>query len=251
MCTGKGTLRLAFACLAAMALSPWAAAANLGISPVRTVLTEKTPAAAITVTNLGSDSKVVQLELVRWTQQGGKDIYVPTRDLLANPPVATIGPGKAQVIRVGLNRPADDTQELAYRLYLQEVPPPPRPGFSGLQVALRVGIPVFVAPKSVPISSVVRWKAARTRAGMIRLTMTNEGNVHVELAEIMLSQAFDGSKPRVVNWHQAATYLLPGQSRDLLLKPEFDWQGDRLNLSARTDQGVVETELVLEKEKQP
>ena len=40
-----------------------------------------------------------------------------------------------QIIRIGLNRRVDKTQELAYRLYISEVPPPPKEGFTGLRIA--------------------------------------------------------------------------------------------------------------------
>jgi fimbrial chaperone protein len=223
------------------------AAGSLGISPTRVTLTEKTPTAAITVVNQGTDPKVIQAELLRWTQEGGKDVHAQTRDLLVNPPVFTVAPGKTQVIRVGLNRAPNDAQELAYRLFLQEVPPPPLPGFTGLQVALRIGVPVFVAPARTPVSPKLHWKAVRMDAGTIQLTVSNEGNVHAELAEIMLSQPGNGSAPKVITWYKAPFPLLPGQSKQLFLKPEFDWKGDRLYLSARAGQGaVVETELELE-----
>ncbi|MFZ3174145.1 MAG: fimbria/pilus periplasmic chaperone [Thiobacillus sp.] len=236
-----------FASLVLLGLPGAAGASSLGISPTRVTLTEKTPTAAITVVNQGTDLKVIQTELLRWTQEGGKDVHAPTRDLLANPPVFTVAPGKTQVIRVGLNRASSDTQELAYRLFLQEVSPPPLPGFTGLQVALRIGVPVFVVPAKAPVSSMLRWKAVRMEAGTIQLTVSNEGNVHAELAEVMLSQPGNGSAPKVINWYKAPFPLLPGQSRTLVLKPEFDWKGDRLYLSARASQGaVVETELELE-----
>lgn len=236
-----------FASLVLLGLPGAAGASSLGISPTRVTLTEKTPTAAITVVNQGTDLKVIQAELLRWTQEGGKDVHAPTRDLLANPPVFTVAPGKTQVIRVGLNRASSDTQELAYRLFLQEVSPPPLPGFTGLQVALRIGVPVFVVPAKAPVSSMLRWKAVRMEAGTIQLTVSNEGNVHAELAEVMLSQPGNGSAPKVINWYKAPFPLLPGQSRTLVLKPEFDWKGDRLYLSARASQGaVVETELELE-----
>lgn len=236
------------ASLVLLVLPGGAAAGSLGISPTRVTLTEKTPTAVITIVNQGTDPKVIQAELLRWTQEGGKDVHAPTRDLLVNPPVFTVAPGKTQVIRVGLNRAANDAQELAYRLFLQEVPPPPPlPGFTGLQVVLRIGVPVFVAPAKAPVSSMLRWKAVRMEAGTIELTVSNEGNAHAELAEVMLSQPGNGSAPKVINWYKAPFPLLPGQSKRLVLKPEFDWKGDRLYLSARAGQGaVVETELELE-----
>ena len=65
---------------------------------------------------------------------------------MATPPIFTVPPKGTQVIRVGLRRAADAQQGLSYRMFLQEVPPPPRQGLQGLQVALRLSLPVFVMP---------------------------------------------------------------------------------------------------------
>jgi fimbrial chaperone protein len=117
-----------------------ATAASLTVSPIRVVLDGKNHCAVVTLRNTGQEARVVQVELLRWTQEAERDVYTPTRDLLVNPPVFTLAPGQSQLIRVGLNRSPDAAQELAYRLYIQEVPPPSRPGFTGLQMALRIGV---------------------------------------------------------------------------------------------------------------
>ena len=80
-----------------------------------------------------------------------------------SPPIATIAPDKEQIIRVGLRRAPDKERELSYRLFLQEVPAPPKPGFQGLQVALRVGLPVFVQPKRSGEGDAVVGRAAARR----------------------------------------------------------------------------------------
>ena len=224
-----------------------ATASDLVVNPIRVVLDDKNPAAVVTLQNAGQEARVIQTELLRWTQKEGKDVYTPTRDLLVNPPVFTLAAGQSQLIRVGLNRPQDANQELAYRLYIQEVPPPAKPGFTGLQMALRIGLPVFVSPKAT-LNPRIRWQANRTSAGLIRLAVTNEGNFHIHLTDIQLTE-LDNHR-QIINWYRVHTYLLPGQSQELTLKPEFNWKGDRFKLSAHTDRGVVDTELALEKEKQ-
>lgn len=244
--TPKGFFSLVARSLAILGVSFGAIASDLVVNPIRVVLDEKNLAAVVTLQNAGQEARVIQTELLRWTQEGGKDVYTPTRDLLVNPPVFTLAAGHSQVIRVGLNRLPDAAQELAYRLYIQEVPPPPKPGFAGLRMALRFGVPVFVSPKA-PFNPRIRWQANRTPTGMLKLTVTNESNFHVHLTDIRLMEL--GNHRKIIDWHRVHTYMLPGRSRELTLKPEFDWKGDRFNLSATTDRGVLDTELVLEEEK--
>lgn len=247
MRTPKEFFGLAAAFLAILVFSFRATASDLVVSPTRMVLDGKNPSAVMTLRNAGQEARVIQAELLRWTQEGAKDVYTPTRDLLVNPPVFTLPAGRSQLIRVGLNRSPDVDQELAYRLYIQEVPPPRKPGFTGLQMALRIGVPVFVSPKA-PLYPRIRWQATRTPTGMIKLTVTNEGNFHILLTDIRLMEP--SNHRQIIGWYRVHTYMLPGQTHELALTPEFDWKGDRFNLSTRTDKGVVDTELALEKEKQ-
>ncbi len=106
--------------------------------------------AALTVRN--DDREVlVQAEVMLWEQVDGEDRLTPTRDLLVSPAVFTLPPNGSQLVRVALrNPPADTTRELSYRLILQEVPQPANPDFTGLQVTLRLSVPVFVAAQERP-----------------------------------------------------------------------------------------------------
>ncbi len=81
-----------------------------------------------------------------WAQKDGKDQLTPTRELIATPPIFNLKAGTTQLIRIGMLRKVDLEKELIYRLILEEIPPPPAPDFKGLQVALRIGLPVFIKP---------------------------------------------------------------------------------------------------------
>ena len=121
-----------------------AAAANWEIDPVRIELTQQQQTAAITLKNTSDQPTSLQVQVVAWSQIDGKDVYTPSRELLVSPPIVTIPPKGEQIIRAALRRPADANNELSYRIHLQELPPAPTPGFMGVNVAMRVGLPVFV-----------------------------------------------------------------------------------------------------------
>ncbi len=101
-----------------------AQAGSYGINPVKLTLSAQNSTQIITVRNDGAQAAVMQVELAAWSQADGQDVYTPTRELLATPPIFTVPAGVSQIIRVGLRRAPDEQRELVYRLFLQEVPPP-------------------------------------------------------------------------------------------------------------------------------
>ncbi|HZZ92376.1 MAG TPA: molecular chaperone [Usitatibacter sp.] len=218
-----------------------ATAGSFSVNPVRASLSATRRVEALTLYNSGTEAAVVQLEVRAWSQERGRDVLAPTREILATPPIFTIAPGARQVIRVGARGPASVTQELAYRLFLQEVPPPPKPGFEGLRMALRLSIPVFIAPPGA--APRLDWHAAAEPGGRVRIDVGNLGNAHVQIANMALAQ---GGKP-VTGKQQVAAYVLARQSREWVLEPSAPIApGAPLHLSAETDNGPVEADVALE-----
>ena len=139
-------------------------AGNFSISPIRLDLSATARSAAMTVRNDERET-VVQAEVMLWEQVNGEDRLTPTRDLLVSPAVFTLPAKGSQLVRVALrNPPADTTRELSYRLILQEVPQRANPEFSGLQIALRLSVPVFVANAGTT-GPTIDWSAATSGEG--------------------------------------------------------------------------------------
>jgi fimbrial chaperone protein len=210
---------------------------------VRATLSAQNASESLTVRNNGTEPAVVQLEILGWSQQDSSDVFSPTRDILATPPIFTVQPGGSQVIRVGLRRAVDPLRELTYRLFLQEVPQAPKPGFQGLQVALRLSVPVFVNPPVAP-APVLRWWVLREPTGELRVRLTNDGNAHVQVASFQLAAA----GRTVVDRQQVSAYVLPGQRRHWVVKPVGPVAaGAVLSLSAATDTGDVQANVAVDK----
>ncbi|EKS9887551.1 molecular chaperone [Burkholderia pyrrocinia] len=211
-------------------LATWIAAATLAaacadsqatdftVSPVRVELSAAHRSVALTVRNESSDEPVVvQLRTAAWSQNAGDDVYASTGDLIAAPPIFTIAPGGSQVVRIGLRHAPGSDQETGYRLYLQEIPPAPKPGFAGVQIALEMSLPIFVKP-ATETAPRLRW-AAEPRpggTGMLALRVTNDGTAHAQVANLAL---FAPGSDRPVATHAEFAYVLPGQSRELMFKP--------------------------------
>ena len=227
-------------CLAA----PAGLAGSFEVNPIRVDLTPAARAAAVTVRNSGAEPVVVQASVQSWAQQDGKDVLAPTSEVLVSPPIATIQPGGQQIVRVGLRRAPDDRRQLSYRLFLHEVPPPPRPGFQGLQVALRIGLPVFVQPKSGPAKPDLVWNARLRDPGTVSLRLENNGNGHIQISDV---QIYLPGENEPVASQSALNYVLPGQSRawDLKLRDARVKGTEQLRLKVSTDAGAIDTGIEL------
>ncbi len=217
-----------------------AIAGSFAVSPIKAELSAQRPVTSLSVRNDGTESVSIQLQTNTWSQHDGADVQTPTTDLIASPPIFSLEPGTSQVVRVGLRKPQAGTLETTYRLLLQELPPPPTPGFQGLKVALALSVPVFVAP-ATPATELLDWQV-REVDGALRVTLHNQGNVHARITEFTLAMA-DGS---VLARMDAASYVLAGQSGEWTLTPTTPVaSGTRLRLSARTTAGTREAMLDL------
>jgi fimbrial chaperone protein len=239
------TLR-ATALFAAALITPWfAAAASLEIDPVRIELSPKQQTVAITIRNSSDQPTTLEIKPVAWTQVDAKDIYTPTRELLVSPPLVTIPAHGEQVIRAALRRKADPSKELSYRINLQELPPAPLAGATGVQVALRIGLPVFVKPTSGKATPKMEWKLMHQSDGSLKVGFRNAGNAHIQISDFSLHNP--GSNG-VIAEEQGSSYILAGQARewDLKTNPAEKIAGNRLRLKAFTDAGDADKELPLE-----
>jgi fimbrial chaperone protein len=148
---------------------------------------------------------------------------------------------------VALRVPADAQRELSYRVILTEVPQQASAGFTGLNVALRLSLPVFVAPVATAQPQ-LQWSAARNADGTIALTARNSGNAH---DRILSFSAAPSTGPATAVSRDVAAYLLPGQARTWTLDNKqnqivssTDW--NRLRVKGTTEAGDFEVETVLE-----
>jgi fimbrial chaperone protein len=239
----KACARLILAVLCSLVCS-LAQAGAYGINPVKLTLSAQNSTQVMTVRNDGAQAAVLQVELDAWSQAEGQDVYTPTRELLATPPVFTLPAGASQIIRIGLRRAPDEQSELAYRMFIQEVPPPAKPGSIGLQVALRISVPIFVEPAR-PAKPVLRWQAVQTAEHTLKIGVTNTGNGHDHLSAYKIYRA-GGDAPFLSQ--QLFAYLLPGETRYWFLTTDVKPNpGESLRVSANTGSGAVQADMVVDR----
>ena len=229
-------------CAVLALFQPAAWSGSFQVNPIRVDLSGRTQTSALTVRNTGGEPVVVQVSVEAWGQDDAKDVYTATRDLLATPPVMTIAPDEERIVRIGLRRAPDRTRELSYRVFLQEVPPPPKPGFQGLVVALRVGLPIFIAPSQGQAAPQVTWTASRMPDNKVEITAANTGTAHIQVADITVIAAGTGEQ---LATYSGLTYVLPDQRRQWVLPLTAPLGASRIRVKAVTDAGNLEADVDL------
>ena len=227
-----------------------ASAGSFSIAPARITLSDAKPSAVMRVENRGDASVTVQLQAMSWSQRDNQDQLLPSRELLATPQVFRLRPGQVQVVRVALLRPADEQRELAYRLLLDEVPPPPAAEFRGLQMALRVSMPVFVQARQAGQGALAA--SLIERDGQRQLQLSNRGQTHLQLTDLSLESplqalgasdspgtAASSAVTRTLYAHDKTIYVLAGQQRVIVLPAGAIMPGGGdLSLRAQTAGGM-------------
>jgi fimbrial chaperone protein len=232
------------AAAAAFGLSPAPLlAGTFSVSPVRVDLSAQAQTGAVTIRNPADAPVVVQAEGLLWEQADGQDRLTPTRDVLVTPAVFTLPANGSQLVRVALRRPADAARELSYRLILTEVPPQAEPGASGLSVALRLSLPVFVSATG-PAEPHLEWSAARGDDGL-DLTARNTGAAHARVLSFTVTPA-SGSGEALDQ--RVAAYVLPGQARTWTFDNKQNdgtssSDGRRVRVKGTTEAGDFEVEV--------
>lgn len=191
-------------------------AGTFNISPLKITLSNNSSVAVIQLKNVGDSATTIQLQTMRWMQDGEGDKLQTTREIIATPQIFSIKAGATQLIRVGMVARPDQFNEAAYRLVLDEIPPPPEPGFKGLQVALKINFPIFVQPLS-KASPELDFSWMQTPDKKIRVSIVNHGTAHAQIIRMKISDESD--EKSVFFNHEKSLYILPGQSRYLDFNP--------------------------------
>lgn len=221
-------------------------AASLYVAPVRVVLTPSRPVASLTLGSGEEEAEVaIQAEVMAWSQENGQDIYRPTREVLVNPSIFRLFPGAQQIVRLGLQVPAADT-ERSYRIFFQQLPRDqalPRDGKGGaqLQTLLRLAVPIFVPPAGASRQD-AQWRLRRASPSLAMpggaghvLAIDNRGTDHLQLTQILVRREGGAELLR----KSLSLYVLPGQSADVALDLPLLTPGSRLQIDAASDAPIA------------
>jgi fimbrial chaperone protein len=167
----------ASAILAAVAAAPApAVAGSLQVDPIRLEINSGRRTATLRVTNQEQTPVAIRAYALTWSQVDGEDRYVESSAVIVSPPIFTIPGGATQLIRVGLRNPSGEAR--AFRLMVEEVPQA-SPG-GGVQVALRLNLPLFVSIQPGTAQE-LGWSASRGADGLWTVEASNRGRNYVRV----------------------------------------------------------------------
>jgi fimbrial chaperone protein len=202
---------LALSCLGALlAAAPGTADAALGVTPTGITLSAAHPTDLLNLTNQSQDQARYQVSVFAWKESpAGETQLDPTEEIVAFPPLLTIGANQSRNIRIGFSlRPG--AEERTYRVIVQELPEAPKPGAPvQIKVLTKLSIPVFVAPAAPRVDA--RIEAPALAQGVLSFAVANTGTAHLQFSNIKVAakgaqgQSFDVATP---GW-----YVLPGGRR--------------------------------------
>ena len=206
---------IAASLLGVLAAAATAAASTLGVAPIRVELSPKQNIAVVTVRNEEDSPVTVQARPAAWSQQDGQDQLADTHDVLVTPPLFTIPSNGYQVVRIALLRKPDPSRELDYRMVLSEVPPAKAAEVTGVRIALRITLPIFVAA-ATPTSPDLSWRHSWLPDGTLQVEAQNHGSAHIQIFDFDAQSADHAAQ---VLHTDAARYLLPGSGARWQLHP--------------------------------
>jgi fimbrial chaperone protein len=225
---------IAVSLLGVLAAAGTAAASTLGVAPIRVELSPKQSIAVITVSNQEDSPVTVQARPAAWSQKDGQDELADTHGLLVTPPLFTIPANGHQVLRIALLRRSDPLRELDYRLVLSEVPPAKAAEVTGLRIALRITLPIFVAA-AVRTSPDLSWHHSWLPDGTLQVEAQNHGSAHIQILDFDAQTADHAAQ---VLHTDAARYLLPGTVAHWQLHPGANLSpATRIILHGHSDAG--------------
>lgn len=221
-------------------LMPAASMAGLfSISPIRLDLDRQSKTDSITVSNDETGRKIeMQAKLVEWTQDDkGNDVYVESNDLVFFPRIFSVDKQDQRVIRVGFKVPAAATEK-SYRLFIEELAPPPDPGKKGAQIlfVLRFGVPVFVRPDKEQFAGTIESVAAAPTGATV--VVKNTGNQNFQIQSLSVKSA--GYEKEIVGGYVLAgatkhiTAAIPADICRKLGKLQIVMKTDRIGTIERT-----------------
>lgn len=198
------------------------------IDKIRLALSSEHGIDSIKLSNPDSEKTVnLQVNTFSWSQNNGEDVYTPTTDIIAAPPIARIQPKKMQILRIGWRKVVPLQQELAYRIYIHDVSPKDL-NQTGVQLKINLGIPVFIQPSIQTFSA--DWKAARVSKDLLKVVLKNTGNMHLQFIAITLTD----TNKKILSENKLPFYLLTQQTKEFQI-PIKNFSGKTILISADTD----------------
>lgn len=188
-------------------------AGGLQVAPTTLTLQSTQNADGLWLSNTGDSVLHAQVRVYRWTQEGGENKEIPSREVLVSPPMIQLAVGDRQLVRVIRTGPPPVNGEDSYRVVIDELPVS-NDTKKGLQFVMRYSVPVFMAPAAGDSTPKLAWKIRRDGANAM-LEVSNSGGMHAQLADLQ----FADKRGQRTDVHSGLLgYVLPGAQMRWRLK---------------------------------
>src|SRR5438552_3253242 len=228
---------LAMAAIALSYLSSGGAvrASSLRVAPSFVELISPDSATTLNLRNEDSHPINVQIRVFRWSQVDGVERLEPTMDVVASPPLTTLGPNADYVVRVVRVMKVPVAGEESYRLLIDELPDTSRRRPGAINFVLRYSIPIFFASPDANQPQ-VSWAVQASGKGVV-LIAKNAGGRHLRISDLKLAEA----SRTIANRPGLMGYVLGGATMRWLLPRArgSSLSGRSASLSAQSQSGMI------------
>lgn len=211
-------------------------AASLRVAPVLLDLKAPQAATSLRIWNDAQRPISVQVRIFRWSQEGGKENFVPATDVVVSPPITKLKGGGENTIRVVRTSKTPVRGEESYRVIVDELPDAADRRSGTVNLVIRHSIPVFFAAADIKAAA-PKWSVSRTSGGY-KLNVANGGDKRLRISDVVLRAAGGGE---VAAQSGLVGYVL-GQSTESWFIPAKGGKagGGTLTISAQSDAGAID-----------
>lgn len=213
--------RLALALIAGISAQPAAAQTAIVLWPTDPRIEADKQATALWLQNRSTKPVTLQVRALGWDQSSGEDQYPATGGVVASPPIAQVGPGERQLVRI-IRREPQRPGEQAYRLLIDELPQVEPAGggavVARLNVQMRYSLPLFVyGGDRAALQSDLTARIGQA-GGKRWVEIVNRGSGHARLTDLRSTSRGESRPIRA----GLVGYVLPGATMRWPLPDDVD-----------------------------
>jgi fimbrial chaperone protein len=215
-------------------------ATSLRVTPLLVEFAPGQSSATVDLENLATAPVALQLRAQAWEQDGPKETFTPTNDLVISPPVVTLPASETQTVRLVL-RKRNTAVAQAYRLFIDEIPPVST-GKAQVVMALSISMPVFTIPANNGMPK-FKWRIERTPDGKLVAVVSNSGGAYGVIRTVTADMP--GRPAEAATLQEMLPYVLPGGDRRWILPGPVPPAGSALRLKFVTPTETSEVVLTV------
>ena len=201
-------------------------AESISLYPTTLILEKDTGISTLTIENRSDHTATYEFAGYQWTQPDNGDELTLDKSFVISPPVVSLQPGEARIVRMGLlssARPPPETEK-AYRLRISELSSPAAIPNANLKVKLQILLPVFSGAPNTEQD--LELSAVKRADGQTCIEGSNHASSHAKL--IWLSRSAPSSDKTPVQ-----KYILADSHGTLCTDADYN-VGDKLTVGTST-----------------